>query len=288
MPGENSWNGQHSINTGDRQVRQHGMRHRFSLSLGIGALGGGAALLMAATAFAQQAPASPGARKPMASQQPAGQQMAADAGLPAGRPIPWPAPVAAMLQHPSVLRRIEAPFPDAARDAGHHGSVIVSITVAASGAVVDAAITTSSRSPLLDAAAIDAARRSTFRAGVGPQGEGIGGTKTLSYEFDDRIIDGYRCDQAVRDFDWWSRTWPETDDAMKRRLWQQFWARTMLRTKYSDRATAKSRAMFDLAWSKALAACGTAPETPLATMLTQAGIDAKLAPFTADLPGARP
>lgn len=192
--------------------------------------------------------------------------------LPPGRPIPLPAGLAEKLAIPMTIKRQNAAFPEEARVAGHHGAVIVAVTVAPSGTITDVAVTTSSRSPLLDAAAIDAARRSTFKAGISPGGEPVSGTVTLRYDFDDRAFDTYRCDQAVRDFAWWSSAWPDRDDVLKHRIGMQAWARALLKSGYSPRASEKASRIFEQGWGKALATCSATPTIMLSAALDQSGV----------------
>lgn len=195
-----------------------------------------------------------------------------DPDLPVGRAIPLPLSVVQTLARPMTVRHVQASFPEEARAAGHHGTVQVTVTIAPSGAITDAAVTTTSKSSLLDAAALDAARRSTFRPGVGPDGQSTGGMLTLDYAFDGRVFDGYRCEQALRDFTWWSSVWPDRDDPMKRTIGQLVWAQQLLHTKFSVRASTRNRRAFEEGWGKALAACSAAPTAMFAAALSQSGV----------------
>lgn len=196
----------------------------------------------------------------------------ADPDLPAGRAIPLPLSVVQTLARPMTVRHVQASYPEEARAAGHHGTVQVTVTIAPSGAIADVAVTATSKSPLLDAAALDAARRSTFRPAVGPGGEPTGGMLTLDYAFDGRVFSGYRCDQAARDFAWWTSVWPDRDDPMKRTIRQLVWAREFLETKYGARASQRNLRLFEEGWAKALATCNAAPTAMFADALSQSGV----------------
>jgi len=73
-----------------------------------------------------------------------------------------PAPVAEVFVPPSFLTRQEPAYPERARRAGAEGVVGVRITLAADGSVRQVELTQSSGSRLLDEAALEAARSSSF------------------------------------------------------------------------------------------------------------------------------
>ena len=73
-----------------------------------------------------------------------------------------PAPVAEVFVPPSFLTRQEPAYPERARRAGAEGVVGVRITLAADGSVRQVELTQSSGSRLLDEAALEAARASSF------------------------------------------------------------------------------------------------------------------------------
>ena len=73
-----------------------------------------------------------------------------------------PAPVAEVFVPPSFLARQEPAYPERARRAGAEGVVGVRIVLAADGSVRQVELTQSSGSRLLDEAALEAARASSF------------------------------------------------------------------------------------------------------------------------------
>ncbi len=73
-----------------------------------------------------------------------------------------PAPVAEVFVPPAFRVRQEPAYPERARRAGVAGVVVIRIALAADGTVREVELTASSGSRLLDAAALEAARASTF------------------------------------------------------------------------------------------------------------------------------
>jgi protein TonB len=77
-------------------------------------------------------------------------------GIAAGKPV---GPDRA---HATFRHRVEPPYPDAARQSGLAGRVVVQISISPAGEVIGARVTTSSGNPALDEAAVRAARASTY------------------------------------------------------------------------------------------------------------------------------
>lgn len=140
--------------------------------------------------------------------------------LPEARPLPLPPALLPELAQPQIIEKSDAPFPEAARMAGHHGQVKVTATVDANGRVNATTVTESSRSDLLDAAAADAARSTRFRPALDDEGKPTEGSYVLTYKFDDRTLKTYRCADAVRDVDWWHAVWPGRSDEVD---WLIYW-----------------------------------------------------------------
>jgi protein TonB len=81
---------------------------------------------------------------------------------PKGVSVAPPAPVAEVFVPPAFRARQEPAYPERARRAGVAGVVGVRIALAADGTVLQVEVTASSGSRLLDEAALEAARASTF------------------------------------------------------------------------------------------------------------------------------
>lgn len=78
-------------------------------------------------------------------------------------PTPTPKPVcAAPLVDASTIEKYTPEMPAAARDAGLSGTTQVKVDLSASGTVLDASVAVSSGSTMLDVAAIQAAKRTTY------------------------------------------------------------------------------------------------------------------------------
>lgn len=187
--------------------------------------------------------------------------------LPPGRPIPYPRAVARRLAQPRRIDQHPAPVPAAARAAGHLGKVAVEVSYSPAGAITDARLVESSQSPLLDAAALDAARASAVVPGVDAVGNATGGKVKLVYSFDDRAAASYRCDQAVRDWSWWHATSPTTPYYFRDLLWETLSGERAysLLSKQSWRSDAK-------AWEKAIKQCARTPDALFVPTAQRAGI----------------
>ena len=140
----------------------------------------------------------------------------------AGKPIAVPAVLpfsfVAADARPEFVSRVEPVFSDAARAAGEHGKVAVAGKVAPDGRLIDAVVLTSSRSPTLDAAALDAAKASRFRPYRDEAGQPIALPVRVAFGFDNYRTPGpgggilrYRCDQFARDESWWAANWPASE-----------------------------------------------------------------------------
>ncbi len=123
------------------------------------ALGAGLSLPVT-PAFVPVTPAAlPPATAPVASSPAVVAPVAAE---PRGVSVAPPAPVAEVFVPPAFRARQEPAYPERARRAGVAGVVGVRILLAADGSVRQVELTTSSGSRLLDEAALEAARASTF------------------------------------------------------------------------------------------------------------------------------
>ena len=125
-------------------------------------------------------------------------------------------PAPANATHPKFLSGPIAEFPDAAKAAGEFGKVIVSGTIDVDGRLHDPKIEVSSKSDLLDASALAAASAAVFDPAHDEQGTPVAKHAQVPYNFSNANTPGkgggalrYRCDQFVRDYDWWFKTWPD-------------------------------------------------------------------------------
>jgi len=136
------------------------------------------------------------------------------APAPASAPNPAPAsaPVPAKFTPPKFLSGPEPIFPDAAKANGEFGKVVISGTIDVDGRVHDPKVEVSSKSDLLDASALTAATAAVFEPARDEHGAPIAKHVEIPYNFSNARGPGdvlhYRCDQFVRDYDWWFKTWP--------------------------------------------------------------------------------
>ena len=104
---------------------------------------------------------------------------ASTADLPAG-------PAASTPAGPTRLQAVETPqpmYPPAARAAGHQGTVVIGVLVSERGELLQAKVQRSSRSPLLDQAALDAVRRWRFKPATDPLGQPIEAAASVPFVF---------------------------------------------------------------------------------------------------------
>jgi TonB family protein len=140
---------------------------------------------------------------------------AAEDAAPPPVSAPNPAPASAKFTPPKFLSGPEPIFPDAAKAAGEHGKVVVSGTIDVDGRLHDPKVDVSSKSELLDASALAAATAAVFEPARDEHGVAIAKHAQVPYDFSNARTAGkgggalrYRCDQFVRDYDWWYKTWP--------------------------------------------------------------------------------
>lgn len=112
-------------------------------------------------------------------------------------------------------------IPEAARAAGHFGKVRIVGIIGIDGRFSETTIATSSRSDILDTAALAAAQAAVFEPARDANGEPLAIRVVMPFEFSNAKSAGkgggalrYKCDQFARDYDWWFKTWPadEKDD----------------------------------------------------------------------------
>lgn len=187
--------------------------------------------------------------------------------LPPGRPIPYPLAVARRLAQPKRVDQHPAPVPPAARAAGHLGKVAVEVSYSAAGTITDARVTESSQSALLDAAALDAARASTVVPGIDTVGNATGGKARLVYAFDDRDAETYRCDQAVRDWNWRRATSPATMYYFRDLLWE-----TLSGGRKSISFSRESWRYQSRDWEQAIRQCERTPDALFVPAARRAGV----------------
>jgi len=121
-----------------------------------------------------------------------------------------------MKNRPRFLSGPHAKLPEAERLAGHNGTVIVSGIVDVSGNFTEIRLRQSTGAPVLDQLALDAAKATRFTPASDESGTPLSVPVSMPFEFyasqssePGGGLVHYRCDQFVRDTDWWHSTHPE-------------------------------------------------------------------------------
>lgn len=167
------------------------------------------------------------------------------------------------LQEPSNIR------PESAAQEGAYGELVLSGIIGADGRLHEAKVAQSSRSAILDAAALAAVPTMLFEPAKDGAGKPLSIPADLPLEYPATDFHGprglaqYKCAQFVRDYDWWSRTWgAEKQDRVYKTL-RGFAAVNDLRSgKSIDFATE---------WKEAAERCRSAPNGMMLNMLTPHG-----------------
>lgn len=106
---------------------------------------------------------------------------------------------------PKILSEPDLSVPAAALQAGHHGTVILKGEIGVDGHLLNLVVQQSSRSEILDGAALAEASTWSFSPAVGSDGNPISYAATLPITYDSAAggrLSSYSCVQLVRDSDW--------------------------------------------------------------------------------------
>lgn len=210
---------------------------------------------------------------------------AAPAEPPAKAPTP-PRKAASMGEDPTLPKFIsgpEAPYPEAEKALGHHGTVTIVATLGVDGKLIDPVIAESSGAPVLDRISLEAARGALFSPARDAAGKPVERRIRIPYDFTRYRSNEpggglvrYGCAMFVQDMDWWRATFPE-------REWSKHELYLMLRglTALRDltllgagdmvKRIGRENAAFDRRWHKALAECRKAPDKRLADVIQPEG-----------------
>jgi TonB family protein len=124
--------------------------------------------------------------------------------------------VAKVKTRPKWLSGPAVDLPEAEKALGHHGKVVVTGVLGVDGKIRYATVTQSSGAPNLDALALEATLASVFEPAKDAEGAVLAIPISIPTEFynykSDKPGGGmvrYRCDQFVKDMDWWRATFPD-------------------------------------------------------------------------------
>jgi TonB family protein len=171
---------------------------------------------------------------------------------------------------PSFINEPDYVRPEAARLAGEFGEVVISGIIGEDGKVREPKIKVSSRSSSIDSAALASIPAMLFEPARDAEGNPLSIPADLALEFGHvdfrgpRGLSQYRCEQFVRDYDWWYRTWPA--DAQDR-IFKTLRGYVAL----SGMQSGKPAGDFDSEWKATIEACRKSPGRLMLDMLKPDG-----------------
>lgn len=170
---------------------------------------------------------------------------------------------------PSFTKQPDYIRPEAAKSAGEFGEVVLSGIIGEDGKFAEPKVKISSRSALIDAAALASVDAMLFEPARDADGKALSVPANLPLEYSQVAFHGpaglahYRCDQFVRDYDWWYRTWP-TDQ--KDRVFKTLRGFAVV----ADMRTGKT-SDFDTEWKSAIDSCRKSPSEMMLDQLKPHG-----------------
>lgn len=198
-----------------------------------------------------------------------------------GPPPPQPegAPAAAaqprVATPPAFASGPQAEYSDAERNAGHHGTVVIRGVIGVDGRFQDPEVAVSSGAPGLDAAALAAARATSFTPARDDAGNVIEAPARMPFRFSRAAGPGgglvrYPCSAFVQDMDWWRATFPDRsfDD---HELYNFYAGARMVASGAlrpgGERQLRSAIAAFGQEWARALETCRRRPDAMLVEIM---------------------
>ncbi len=183
---------------------------------------------------------------------------------------------------PKFIKGPRATIPSEAKAEGAQGKVVVSGIIGIDGQFGSLSVKESSKSDWLDNAAVRVASASKFVPAKDAAGQPIAIVVNMPFEFSNTTapegngvgIIRYRCDQFVRDSDWWSKTWPGRIDNFRAFVsGYSIIARSQTESGTTEERYGKAFRDdgFGARWQAAIAACRNAPDKLMVDMLEQEG-----------------
>jgi TonB family protein len=166
---------------------------------------------------------------------------------------------------PKATASPQPTFPEAARAAGHHGTVMLSGMLGSDGSFGEVSIKQSSGSPILDQAALDGVKAWRFTPALDGAGRPMAMRINVPVEFysfktPDGGINHYTCRQWVADSDWYAATFPDPKKDQFYMMMSGFSFVGALTTGRTSAAALRAQAeRFDRNWTAALAHCRSHP-----------------------------
>lgn len=169
---------------------------------------------------------------------------------------------------PTLVDGPQAELPEAEKALGHHGPVIIQGVIGIDGRMHEARVKRASGAPTLDQLALAAANASTFTPAKDADGVSLPVVNSMRYELaayeftGERLILHYKCDQFVRDMDWWKSVHPDTS-VKEHELYQAelgLEVLTSIRGARANHDALRQRiAAFEARWNAAIAFCRRNP-----------------------------
>ncbi|MFA5966635.1 MAG: energy transducer TonB [Sphingomonas sp.] len=172
---------------------------------------------------------------------------------------------------PSLVHEPDYVRPKSAIEAGEFGEVWISGIVGEDGKLHEPKIKMSSRAASIDAAALADVQSLLFSPGRDAEGKAISVPITMSLEYGHVEFHGpnnlaqYRCDQAVKDYDWWNRTWSADK---KDRIYGTVKGMVVMQALNTGN---RSGLDFDSEWKAAIEACRAQPTKHMLDLLKPDG-----------------
>jgi TonB family protein len=172
-------------------------------------------------------------------------------------------------QRPSLLDGPNTDLPETEKKLGHHGPVVIEGILAADGKLKEARVAVSSKASTLDEIAMAAANASTFVPAKDADGNPIPIVisvpySLVAYKSATGGVYEYRCEQFVRDMDWWRSVNPErpfSEHELYKMELGLFATPILLRGGMNNPEVARTaHADFEKLWSAAIDHCRKKPK----------------------------
>ncbi|WP_419319400.1 energy transducer TonB [Caulobacter sp. ErkDOM-E] len=160
-----------------------------------------------------------------------------------------------------VITSTDVPTPAEAQAQGHYGTVGVAGVIDESGSIVDLTVSQSSRSPILDAAALSGVSKWKFTPALDPNGQPVSKKFRTEVEFDPLDLADlplYTCQKVTVETVWYMQAFPEKGNNESRMY-------SLLRGMGAILGRGEipsDPAQFKKVWDKTIDACRTLPRAP--------------------------
>ncbi len=150
---------------------------------------------------------------------------------------------------------------------GAFGEVVLTGIIGEDGRVTEARVVQSGRSETLDAAALAAVPAMLFEPARDASGKPLAISTRIGLEFTrfEGAAKNYRCDQFVRDYDWWTAHWPAGEHDRLYLMMRGFSLAGQIALKGADLPD------FDKSWDDAAAHCRKTPNKAVVDVLRPYG-----------------